>query len=143
MKIRNKHIIIAILLLILIAIRLFEKEFFNDGLITFFQYDYLHKSLPAISISHILFIDSIRFWLNTFISIGILYLLFHQKGIIRFLSLFYGTIYIILITTMWYLLSHYEAGEYLALFYVRRFVIQPVLLFILIPALLYQKEKNI
>jgi len=140
--IKKKYWLTGGLLLILVTVRLLEKRFFDDGLIEFFQYDYLQKPLPGISFFHLISIDTLRYGINTAVSIAILYLLFPQKGIGRFLSLFYGTTYIILIFTMWYLLLHYQTGEYLALFYVRRFIIQPILLFILIPALLYQKNNK-
>jgi exosortase F-associated protein len=129
-----------VLLLILVAVRLFEKHLFNDGLIHFFEYEYLQSSLPNISISHILLIDSVRFWFNSLLSIVILYLFFKQTKLLRFLWIFYGVFFIILAGILYYILNNYEAGNYLGLFYIRRILIQPIILFVLFPALLYQKK---
>jgi exosortase F-associated protein len=129
-----------VLLLILVAVRLFEKHLFNDGLIHFFEYEYLQSSLPNISISHILLIDSVRFWFNSLLSIVILYLFFKQTKLLRFLWIFYGVFFIILAGILYYILNNYEAGNYLGLFYIRRILIQPIILFVLFPALLYQKN---
>jgi exosortase F-associated protein len=141
-RFNKKYILIAVLMILLILIRFYEKQFFDDGLIVFFQFDYGKKPLPQVSLSHILLVVSLRYGLNSLISIAVLHLLFSQKYLIRFLIIFYGIIYIILIVSMWILINTYQAGEYLPLFYTRRFLIQPVLLFILIPALLYQKRLS-
>jgi len=138
-----KYIIAAILIIFLVLIRLFEQKWFNDGLIVFFRHDYLTEKLPLASLKNIILTDSIRYWLNAVISIMILNLFFSQKDLNKFLGFIYAGAYLVLLVLFIYLLKHYEAGNYLALFYVRRFLIQPLLLFILLPALLYQQKKPI
>ena len=142
MKSRLKYLTVAVLLILIVSIRVLEKRFFNDGLIDFFQHDYLTRPLPDLSITQLLVIDSLRFWLNALLSIAILYLLFKQKHLLKFLFIIYGVFFVIGISAMYYLLSHYQPGEYAALFYVRRLLIQPLLLFLLLPALLYQQKNR-
>ncbi len=138
----QKHIIASIALILLIAIRFFEKHFFDDGLIAFFQHDYLNNDLPDTSIIKTLLIDSVRYWLNAVLSIAIIYLYFKQTGLLKFLFLIYTATFIIGISLMYIALQNYQSGQYLFLFYTRRFMIQPLLLFLLFPALWYQNTLD-
>ena len=139
----RKYLIISLLLFTLVLIRIYESTVFNDGLIIFFKHKYLSAPLPNVSAFSILIIDTLRFWLNTALSMIILYVLFGQKNLIRFLLWFYFSIFIISILLFMYSLMNYEVGHYLALFYTRRILIQPLALLILIPALFYQKKELI
>jgi len=141
LKTYQKHIIAIILVFLLIAIRLFEKTYFDDGLIRFFQHDYLTEPLPKLSIFKIIRIDSIRFWLNTAISIMILSLYFNRTGLLKFLLIIFSTGYCISILSLYLSIENYQAGHYLLLFYSRRFLIQPLLLLLLTPALWYQEHE--
>ncbi len=142
-KTYQKHIIAIILIFLLIAVRFFEKSYFDDGLIGFFQYDYLTEPLPKLPIFKIILIDSIRFWLNTAISILILRLYFNQSGLLKFLLLVFTISYFVSILFLYLSIENYQAGHYLSLFYSRRFLIQPLLFLLLAPALWYQKHlKN-
>jgi len=137
-KAYQKHIIAIILLFFLIAIRFFEKPYFDDGLIRFFQHDYLTEPLPKLPIFKIIWMDSIRFWLNTVITILILSLYFNQSGLLKFLLLVFTISYLASILVLYLSLNNYQTGHYLTLFYIRRFLIQPLLLLLLAPALWYQ-----
>ena len=139
-KTYQKHIIAGISFFLLIAIRFYEKQFFDDGLIVFFQHDYLKNDLPPISIVKSFVIDSVRYWLNTILSITILYLYFKQAGLLKFLFFVYAVAYVLDILLLFVAFQNYQAGEYILLFYTRRFMIQPFLLFLLIPALWYQSS---
>jgi exosortase F-associated protein len=118
-----------------------EKKFFNDGLIEFFQHDYLTNSLPTSILGKVLSIDTFRFLINSIFSIILLHIYFREKNLIKFLLIIYTFIYVIGIGMMYFSIIDYQPGEYLQLFYSRRFIIQPLLLFILFPALLYQQKK--
>lgn len=67
---------------------------------------------------------------------------FKEKGIITFASLFYGVVFIVLIVIFGILLKTQGIGEYLPIFYVRRFLIQPILLFMLLPAFYYYRKVS-
>jgi len=83
---------------------------------------------------------SFRFWLNTVISLVILYVAFKEIAVVKFSLLFYALVYIVLLAAYFYLLSNYEADQYLSLFYVRRFLIQPLFVILLLPAFYYQSQ---
>ncbi len=127
----------------LLLIRYYEKTLFDDGLIDFFKHEYLNQNLPEISIRKTLLIDVIRYFLNSFLSSGILYLFFKQKGLPLFLMIFYTVLLIITGSYFIYAIKHYETGQYMNLFYTRRVLIQPLALLLLFSALLYQKKEAI
>jgi len=139
---KTKYILAFLLLFLLVLIRFIEKKIFDDGLIDFFHHQYLTGDLPEISFWRIMLIDSLRYWLNSIISIGIMYLFFSQKYLFRFLFSLYLFVFLVALAIYYYQLRNYSAGNYLGLFYVRRLLIQPLLLFVLIPALLYQKSLD-
>jgi len=138
-----KYIAVFILLILLVLIRLFEKELFDDQLLEFFQYSYLDEGLPEVSFWEVYKAISLRFLFNAVLSILILLLLFPQKNLLKFLLIFYCLGFVLLSLLFYYQWHHYVPGEYLFLFYVRRLLIQPIFLFILIPALVFhQLEKK-
>ena len=139
---KSKFFITALLLILLVLIRFFEKQFLNDGLIDFFHHAYLKEDLPAVPAVRVLVTDSLRFWLNAVISMAILYTWFKQTDLLKFLLLIYLVVFVVVAAWFYYDLIHYREGEYIRLFYLRRILIQPLLLFLLIPALYYQQKSQ-
>ena len=83
-----------------------------------------------------------RFWLNALISLLILKVVFKKAEILKISILIYGALFVVLIIAFTYLIAGYEQNYNLALFYIRRFLIQPVMLLLLLPAFYYQKLRN-
>lgn len=138
-----KVIGVGILFLVLASIRFFEGELFYDPLIQYFKNNYLDaKPLPNFNFIKLLVSVSIRYWLNTFVSLVILYISFRKMEIVKFSAIFYVIVYIILLLLYSYLLVNYNPDRYLKLFYVRRFLIHPLLILLLLPAFYYQSKKN-
>ncbi len=133
--------LIGILFLVLIAIRFYEGYFY-DPLQTYFENDYLHASLPEIDNQKLLIHIFLRYALNSLISILIIWIAFFKKSYVQFASLFYFLAFIVLLVAFWItLLSHFE-NYYLFGFYVRRFLIQPIFVLLLLPAFYYQKKMS-
>jgi exosortase F-associated protein len=55
--------------------------------------------------------------------------------------LIFLTFFVLFILAYWYLLFNSNTADYVLLFYVRRFLIQPLLLLILIPAFYFHRRK--
>lgn len=137
----NKYIKLLVLLslfLTLIAVRFFESSF-NDPLHDYFQNDYLTKPLPELNKALIIGLTLLRYLINSILSISIIYLLFPQKKVLKFSIKFYLYILIFLIITFTFLLNRSVSESYVPLFYVRRLLINPIFILILIPAFYYQK----
>ncbi len=142
----KKVFIITICLLsisALVSIRFFRSDLFYDPLLPFFKSGYLTaEKLPAIDHFKFLIHTSIRFWLNSALSIVVLVCLFRNQEHFKIYLLIYGVAFILLLVFFALIINYYNSGFHLMLFYVRRFLIQPMLLLILVPAFYYHKLQN-
>lgn len=123
----------------LVAVRAFENDWFYHPFIAHFkQADYL-LSVPGFEtfklFLHLLF----RYVLNSLASIFILVLVFDTR-IARFLTILYVLFGLLLFLAYLVIIQYYLPEAYNLFFYVRRFLIQPILLFVLIPAVYYGRK---
>jgi exosortase F-associated protein len=123
----------------LVFIRLFEDQLFYDPFLQFFKQDYKNKTLPNFEGVKLFLGILLRYSLNTIFSLAILYLLFKQKELVRFAMILYVVFFIGLLFAFFGLLYFSKQPDYLILFYIRRFIIQPLFLVLFIPAFYYQK----
>lgn len=137
-----KYLLILILFGLLVAIRFFENEWFYDPYLEFFKNDYLYMDNPRREVAKLTFFTSLRFVLNTIISLGILYLFFKDKNIIKFSVVIYVIAYLILIALFMYFVLNPHQEDYYLFFNIRRFLIQPIILLLLIPAFYYNRLKQ-
>ncbi len=138
MLLNKKSIVaIAVLLLLLVGVRAFEDSLFYDPFIHFFKTEFQHQKLPDFNTFQLFLGLLFRYWLNTVLSLGILYVLFKQKQIIT-ISLWMYVLFFLVLNTIFFVLL-YRNPDYMMLFYVRRFLIQPLFLVLFIPAFYYQK----
>ena len=132
----------------LALVRLYEYRFFYDPFMYFFEQQYKpgeYIDFPA----YMFFNVFLRFLVNTLISLLMLWVAFRSWGIIKFSTLIYFTFFVVLFPLFIYLMLHVKPGDYLAAFYVRRFLAHPLLILILLPAFYYYRittgvknEKN-
>jgi len=137
-----KYILLIVLLGLLVLIRVFESELFYDPYLLFFQNDYLYMDFPRREILKLTFFTSLRYALNSLISLGIIYVFFRDKSIVKFSSAVYVIAYIILILIFLYFVINPRQQDYYLFFNFRRFLIQPILLLLLLPAFYYYKLKQ-
>ena len=138
-----KYIIAGLLFGILILIRAFENELFYDPFLNFFKHDYLQSNIPEYN-AWLLFINHVfRYALNMIVSLGIIYVAFQNRHVLKLCAGLYAVAFVILIALYFYFIQHNLADDYLLTFYVRRFLIQPLFVLILLPAFYYQRKiKN-
>lgn len=126
----------------LIGLRFFEEALFFDPLYEFYQGPYLkitHAFHFAVLKS--IYSISLRYLLNSILSLLIIYAVFPFKKIMRFSFWFYGGSYIFLFLLFGLAAHKFQPEEFLVVFYIRRFLIQPLLLLLLLPAFFYQRKK--
>jgi exosortase F-associated protein len=133
---------IGLLAFLLVFIRAFESQLFYDPFLKYFEGDYIRMPLPEFDALKLFFGLSIRFFFNTTLSLGIIYFLFKDKEMLAFASVLYLFLFLILIIGFYSILHFYGNQNNLLLFYVRRFLIQPLFLVVFIPAFYYQKLKG-
>lgn len=136
-----RMILIFFCFLILAGIRYFQEDIFYDPLISFFHTDYQSADLPEMDQGKLMINLGFRFWLNTLVSLFALWFAYQDKRVVQFSTVLYAIAFVVLIGIFYYQMMHYQAGEYMALFYTRRFLIQPVLLLLLLPAFYFQKRS--
>ena len=138
---RARTILIFILFVLLFLVRAYEMQMFYDPLIEYFQNDYLYKSIPEINSWHLVVDMLYRYSVNSVISLGIIYLIFQNKKYLKFSGFLLMFAFMMMIIIFAFLLrSNFESG-YLLPFYIRRFIVHPLFLIILLPAFYYHKKS--
>ncbi|MDN3492865.1 exosortase F system-associated membrane protein [Winogradskyella bathintestinalis] len=135
----TRYILLVILFLLLVAVRGFEDILFYDPYLTFFENDYLYIDSPRREIAKLVLFTTLRFVLNTLISLGILYLLFKDNSIVKFSVIIYTMAYVLLLIPFLYFVINPKQEDYYLFFNIRRFLIQPIGLILLMPAFYYYK----
>jgi exosortase F-associated protein len=135
-------LLICLLFLLLIVIRGFAAELFYDPLIEYFQNNYLYKKMPDIDTGHLVGDMLLRYSLNSLISLGVIWLTFQRKAYVKFSVFFLMLAFIILIVAFVFLIRGSLESGYLLPFYIRRFIIHPLFLLLLLPAFYYQQLSN-
>lgn len=138
---RNGYIAIGLLLALLVAIRAFEDRLFYDPFTHYFENDYLSLPFPKFDVLTLFLSLGLRYGLNTLLSVLIIYCLFKDTSLTKFILVLYAFFFLLLITAFFVLVLFTDQYNNFILFYVRRFLIQPILLFLFIPAIFYQKRN--
>ncbi|AMC12256.1 hypothetical protein Lupro_11285 [Lutibacter profundi] len=140
MKKKIQILLIVFLFLLLIAVRVFIQPYFYDPLIEYFKNDYLHAAIPNLDFSKFFLNVFYRYTLNAIISLAIIYLFFNKLKIIFFSIKFYIIAFVIFSLVLFVFLR--LDFDYKWIFYTRRFLIQPLFVFLLLPAFYYQQLKE-
>lgn len=134
-------ILVFVLFVLLFLVRAYEMQLFYDPLIEYFQNDYLYKSIPEINSWHLVVDMLYRYSINSVISLGIIHLIFQNKKYLKFSGFLMMFAFMVLIIIFAFLLrSNFDSG-YLLPFYIRRFIVHPLFLIILLPAFYYHKKS--
>ncbi|WP_293896266.1 exosortase F system-associated protein [Flavobacterium sp.] len=128
------------LILLLILIRVFEDTLFYDPFLNYFKDEYANLSFPKINIFKLFFSLGLRFYLNSVISLLLLYVIFKDKQIVKFSAFLYMVLGSILMISFIFVLTFFAEESKMTLFYIRRFLIQPIFILLFIPAFYYQTQ---
>lgn len=137
-----KIVSVLVLLLLLLLVRAFEDSLFYDPLLEYFKGDYKTLPLPEMDMVQLLLGVVFRSLLNTIISLLIIWIVFWDKEILKLSLVLYGLLFMVLFAAFAFIVYTANGGsDQFLLFYVRRFLIQPLFLLILLPAFYFQKFK--
>jgi exosortase F-associated protein len=126
--------------LLLALIRAFQTELFTDPFIAFFKGNYASKPPPILDEISLYINTAFRYFLNTVVSLFAIYIAFPKKSILKFSVVFYVFAFVVLMTVKIILIQQLQPDLYSTFFYVRRFLIQPLFVIILLPAFYYQEK---
>jgi exosortase F-associated protein len=144
-KLFNHKVRIALALLfifLLVLIRAYEDSLFNDPFLNYFKSDYYILPLPETDNLQLFFGLFFRYFLNSTLSLAIIYVLFKDIEAVKFASILYFMFFIILVIAFFFILFYNGETNKMGLFYTRRFLIQPIFLLLFLPAFYYQKQKR-
>jgi exosortase F-associated protein len=141
--VNNKISILSSVILVgfLGLIRTYEDVLFYDPFLEYFKSEYQNFPIPPTNNIKLFLSLFFRFFLNSILSIAIIYVLFKDTDAIKFASFLYIVFFIILSGTLFFIISSDGEINKMSLFYVRRFLIQPIFLILFLPAFYYQKQK--
>ena len=136
----SKLIIIKLVILIglFIIIRMFENQLFYDPFLDYFKSEST-LTYPNYNSSKLYFNLLVRYFLNTITSLSILYIIFKDLNILKFSAILYLVFFIILVIGFYVFLNYFDESQKLILFYIRRFIIQPIFILLFLPAFYFQK----
>jgi exosortase F-associated protein len=134
-----RFILAILFVLSFVLIRFYEDKLFYDPFLNYFKSDFNALPLPVYN-SFYLFIGLLfRYGLNTVLSLGLIFVLFKDVEIVKFTTFLYAFFFVVLIFSFYAIIYFYGEHNNLMLFYVRRFLIQPIFILFFIPAFYYQK----
>ena len=144
-KKKNKRldlVIIGVLVTALLLIRMFESDMFYDPFLDFFHGDTQNKIVPEFNTIKLFLGLLCRYFMNSMLTVLIVYFLFKDVSIVKLTSILLSLFFVVLTILFFSLLYFSKTPDYLFLFYVRRFLIQPLFLILFVPAFFYQKSIN-
>lgn len=136
----KKEIAFSIALVFLLAIIRAFEDLFYDPFLNYFKTDYLNLPFPEYDSLKLFFSLLLRYALNLIVSLAIIQVLFKDFSLTKFASVLYLIFFIILIIAFFVILTFSAEANNLLLFYVRRFLIQPLFVLLFVPAFYYQKQ---
>lgn len=131
---------VSFLVLLLILIRAFENTLFYDPFLNYFKSEYANLPFPEISVVKLFLSLGFRFYLNSVISLFLLYVIFNDGKMVKFSILLYMILGSVLMISFFFVLKFFGEESKMTLFYIRRFLIQPIFILLFIPAFYYQNR---
>ena len=131
---------IITLIIALACVRAFENELFYDPFLEYFKSNYQNSNLPQADSFYLFVSYFFRYFINSIISVAIIYIVFKDFEMIKFISILYITFFIMLIFLFFATLKYFGDSNKMFLFYIRRFIIQPIFLMLFLAGFYFQKK---
>lgn len=126
----------------LISVRMMEDTLFYDPFLDYFHEANRNAEIPTFTYGKLILSHLFRFGLNLFFSAVIIHFLFlNKKWTVQAAALMILVFLLMLPIYIYCISTHFEVG-YQFSFYVRRFVIQPLILLLLVPMFYYRKKAD-
>lgn len=140
---RHKLQIVAVMILVfmLALIRMYEDRLFYDPLLAYFKTNFSALPLPIVDRGQLFLSLLARYTANTLLSLAIIYAIFKKLELVKFASILYVLFFTILAVSF-FAVFEFSPDSKLVLFYMRRFLIQPLFLLLFIPAFYFQERGS-
>ena len=94
--------LVVLLTIFLVLIRFFEPDLFYDPLYFYFKSDYSNLPIPEMDIIKFTGNITLRFLMNTIVSLAILWVLFISRSIVKLSSILYVMLFMILMMVFYF-----------------------------------------
>lgn len=122
------------------VIRNYEDVLFYDPFLDFFKGDFLKQPIPYYIEWKLLLHLCMRYVVNTILSLFVIYVLFKNQDFLKLASVLYFVFFVLLIIAF-VIVLHFFSDRLMVLFYIRRFIIQPLFLLLFIPGFYFQQHN--
>ncbi|WP_418262119.1 exosortase F system-associated membrane protein [Flavobacterium faecale] len=139
LKHKLRIVIGGIFVFLLVLVRVFESDLFYDPFLSYFEGDFINAPLPDYNAFYLFLGLLFRYSLNTIISLGLIFVLFRKIEFVKFAFFLYVLFFVLLVSCLFGLIYFYGASHNWLLFYIRRFLIQPLFVLLFIPGFYYQR----
>jgi exosortase F-associated protein len=136
-----KILIAVIVVLCFGIVRAFEKQLFYDPFLVYFAGNFKNTPIPQVDSLKLFSGLLMRYILNTLLSLFLIYGLFKDREMLKFSTFLYVFFLVVLFVLFFIMLNYFPDANWL-LFYVRRFIIQPIFVILFIPAFYFQLQKE-
>nr|WP_315243709.1 exosortase F system-associated protein [uncultured Flavobacterium sp.] len=137
---KTKILIATLIVLCFIGIRAFESQLFYDPFLNYFESNFKNAPFPEVDAFKLFYGLFFRYFFNTLLSLMLIYVLFRDLEGLKFSTFMYGFFLLVLFGMFFIIIAYFPKANWL-LFYVRRFIIQPIFVLLFIPAFYYQKQN--
>jgi exosortase F-associated protein len=135
--------LVALCVIALVATRFFEDKIFYDPFLNYFKSNFINKPFPDIDLSLYFMNVLFRYLINSTLTLAILALLFNDLKIVKFSSILLIILFVLLTLTLFLVLKLNENPHKMTIFYLRRFLIQPLFLLLFVPGFYFHKKTKI
>lgn len=132
---------VAPLIVGLALIRTYEGDWFYDPFLDYFRGNNQNKPYPETQGFRLFLNLFLRYFLNAVLSLAIIQVLFRNREFLKLAAFLYTVFFVILIIVFFLVLYNTENAN-LVLFYVRRFLIQPIFILLFLPAFYLQTKSK-
>lgn len=132
---------VFVIVVLLVLIRTFESDLFYDPFLSYFKKQYFNLSFPEINSFQLSVGFMLRYFFNSALSIALLWVVFRDRGMVNFVIFLYLGLFFILLLAFLYVYHFYAEEGKMSLFYIRRFLIQPIFILLFLPGFYYQKKN--
>lgn len=138
---KTRTVAVIGLVFLLACVRAFESRLFYDPLIGYYKTDFTSMPWPEIDMARLSLGMFLRYFANTALSLGIIYIIFKNGALVRFTALLYAIFFVVLIAAF-FVAWAFADDDKMLLFYIRRFIIQPIFLLLFVPAYYFQERVS-
>lgn len=137
------EIILSILMVFgFVFVRFYQEALFYDPFLNYFKGEFNKMPLPDFKAFQLTLSLLFRYGLNMLLSLGLIYVLFKDVTMIKFSLFIYLIAFVILLLSFFSVIYFYGSENNFLLFYIRRFLIQPIFILLFIPAFYFQRQHS-